>query len=318
MIRSVSQVALALTVILLLLPMLALAQPSDYQKLRDAAIKSWRGTSAPAAPASSASAPAYTKADITRDTPCGASGIGEVWGGPRRGTIEYREGKPGVRVTEEGFWAVGCKMPTEATAKAFATCRGDRQVATWTVGEHTCSSDIGSSDPASPSRRQALRHDHSQALQQWTGPMRGMLIERCRDGQRVQVLARCAPATECDTVVRINWGGTVYSYDARPRDYRVPLGVSVQAVAANGATLRLQCDAGTLRAAPHCVAGQEVTRRRTWERTTYRYAGPPVAPGALVRADEVLRVDMRTEPATVLAPRQRYIMSRCQPDGGLQ
>ena len=288
---------LAITIVLLAATFAVLAQP---------------------APAASAASAPYTKADITRDTPCGASGIGEVWGGPRRGTIEYREGKPGVRVTEEGFWAVGCKMPTEATAKAFATCRGDRQVATWTVGEHTCSSDIGSSDPASPSRRQALRHDHSQALQQWTGPMRGMLIERCRDGQRVQVLARCAPATECDTVVRINWGGTVYSYDARPRDYRVPLGVSVQAVAANGATLRLQCDAGTLRAAPHCVAGQEVTRRRTWERTTYRYAGPPVAPGALVRADEVLRVDMRTEPATVLAPRQRYIMSRCQPDGGLQ
>lgn len=111
MIRSVSQVALALTVIILLLPMLALAQPSDYQKLRDAAIKSWRGTSAPAAPASAASAPVYTKADITRDTPCGAPGVGEVWGGERRGQIEYRDGVPGVRVNSAGMWAKGCKMP---------------------------------------------------------------------------------------------------------------------------------------------------------------------------------------------------------------
>ena len=111
MIRSVSQVALALPVIILLLPMLALAQPSDHQKLRDAAIKSWRGASAPAEPASAASAPAYTKADITRDTPCGAPGIGEVWAGERRGQIERREGKPGVRVNSAGYWAAGCKMP---------------------------------------------------------------------------------------------------------------------------------------------------------------------------------------------------------------
>lgn len=53
----------------------------------------------------------YTKADITKGTTCGASGIGEVWGGPRRGQIEYRDGVPGVRVNESGLWAKGCKMP---------------------------------------------------------------------------------------------------------------------------------------------------------------------------------------------------------------
>ena len=70
----------------------------------------------PAAPASSAaSAPrTYTKADITRNTPCGAPGIGEVWAGPRQGQIEPREGKPGYRVNENGYWAVGCKMPPKA------------------------------------------------------------------------------------------------------------------------------------------------------------------------------------------------------------
>lgn len=66
----------------------------------------------PAAPASAASAPrAYTKADITKGTACGAPGIGEVWAGPRQGQIEPREGKPGYHVNANGFWAVGCAMP---------------------------------------------------------------------------------------------------------------------------------------------------------------------------------------------------------------
>ena len=64
-----------------------------------------------AQPAPPASAPVYTKADITRDTPCGAPGVGEVWGGERRGQIEYRDGVPGVRVNSAGMWSKGCKMP---------------------------------------------------------------------------------------------------------------------------------------------------------------------------------------------------------------
>ena len=84
------------------------SQGSHFKELRDAAIRSVQGT---ATPASAASAPVYTKADITKDTPCGAPGVGEVWGGERRGQIEYRDGVPGVRVNSAGMWSKGCKMP---------------------------------------------------------------------------------------------------------------------------------------------------------------------------------------------------------------
>ena len=105
---------LAISIVLMAAAVPAMAQTertqgSHFKALREAAIKS--ATTAEA-PASAASAPkAYTKADITRDTPCGAPGIGEVWGGERRGQIEYREGRPGVRVLANGMWARGCKMP---------------------------------------------------------------------------------------------------------------------------------------------------------------------------------------------------------------
>ena len=55
------------------------------------------------------SAFALTDADITRNTECGARGVGKVWSGPNRGLIEERE-RPGVRVSAEGWWS-RCTMP---------------------------------------------------------------------------------------------------------------------------------------------------------------------------------------------------------------
>ena len=86
---------------------------------------------APAASAASAQK-VYTKADITKGTACGAPGIGEVWAGPRKGDIEPREGKPGYRVNENGYWAVGCKMPPRPK-----DCPA-RKVEPWTIDGHTC------------------------------------------------------------------------------------------------------------------------------------------------------------------------------------
>lgn len=64
------------------------------------------------APLPAASAPSGpTEADITRDTPCGAPGVGRVWSGERAGQVEYRDGTPGVMVGASGYWASGCKMP---------------------------------------------------------------------------------------------------------------------------------------------------------------------------------------------------------------
>ena len=108
---------LAIAIVLLAAAFSVLAQDDrsqgrHFKELRAAGIRSAQGAaSAAATPASAASAPVYTKADITKDTPCGAPGIGEVWAGERRGQIERREGKPGVRVNSAGYWAAGCKMP---------------------------------------------------------------------------------------------------------------------------------------------------------------------------------------------------------------
>lgn len=65
-----------------------------------------------AAPADAASEP-YSLA-ITFNSECGAPGVGKVWSGPRRNTIEAREGRPGYRVDQAGWWAVGCTMPPPA------------------------------------------------------------------------------------------------------------------------------------------------------------------------------------------------------------
>lgn len=263
-----------------------------------APLSAWAQTDA------AASAPTTrTRADITYDSACGSDGVGEVWAGPRKGQVERREGRPGYRVNENGYWSVGCTTP--APPPPPSDCPGDTRPTTWTVGDHKC---------ASPSGRRSLSNGQGQYFEQFSGPMRGRLVETCRDGSRSQSLAECAPATQC----RVSWRTTT----GDGRTYRwngaLALGEAGQAVAADGRTLRVLCDGGTIRAAPQCVAGQEVVRRRTWELATYRYAGPPADPGELVRADQVKRLDTRTDPPTDLPAQQRYTMSRCGPDGMLQ
>lgn len=205
----------------------------------------------PAMPASSAaSAPrVYTRADVTPDTPCGAAGVGEVWGGTRKGQIEYRDGQPRHRVNADGYWEAGCTPP--APPPPPKGCGGNGQPATWTVDGHTCTSRLArSSDLSSPSRRRSLAHGESQMLRQGTGPMRGMLIEACRDGERVQQLARCAPATGCDSKITayrgpmVNGKQTAYSYDARGSAAHVPIGGTVLLQSADGRTWPASCVAG--------------------------------------------------------------------------
>lgn len=96
----------------------------------------------PAGPAAPASSPAtYTKADITKNTACGAFGVGEVWSGPRKGTIEPRE-KPGYLVGPEGYWVSGCKMPEPPR-----DCP-EKRVPSWTVGGYMCHPPEGKTVPA--------------------------------------------------------------------------------------------------------------------------------------------------------------------------
>jgi len=187
--------------------------------------------------------------------------------------------------------------------------------ATWTVGGHTCTSDVSTANASSPARRQPLQHGQAQLLQQVTGATRGHLLEVCADGVWQQRLAACAPASHCAGPWRTtrDGGRTVYRLDGT-----IPVGQAGYAMANDGSTLRVRCDAGIIRAAPQCQAGQEVVRTRTWERTTYRYSGPPVEPGALVRAHEVARVDTRTTPPTALQTGVRAVMAPCGADGRLQ
>lgn len=75
----------------------------------------------------STGAHALTRDDITRDSECGAPGVGKVWSGPNRGQIEAREGKAGYRVSKEGWWSVGCTMPPapkDCPKKAVEPWRG--------------------------------------------------------------------------------------------------------------------------------------------------------------------------------------------------
>lgn len=204
----------------------------------------------PAPSASSASAPrVYTRADVTLETPCGAPGVGEVWGGTRKGQVEYRDGRPRQRVNGDGYWEAGCTPP--APPPPPKSCSGDRQPATWTADGHTCTSRLArSSDLSSPSRRRSLAHGESQMLRQTVGPMRGMLLELCRDGERVQQLARCAPATGCDTRItayrgpRIDGKQVAYSYDARGSATYVPNGSTVLLQSTDGRTWPASCVAG--------------------------------------------------------------------------
>ena len=285
---------IARIIILAALPLLAAAQP-------------------PAPAASAPSAPrVYTDADITRDTACAAPAVGRICVGQRRGVVEQRDGAPGQRVDGDGCWEVGCKPAPPPPGPSGCAGGGP---ATWTVGGHTCTSDVSTANASSPARRQPLQHGQAQLLQQVTGATRGHLLEVCADGVRQQRLAACAPASHCAGPWRTtrDGGRTVYRLDGT-----IPVGQAGYAMANDGSTLRVRCDAGIIRAAPQCQAGQEVVRTRTWERTTYRYSGPPVEPGALVRAHEVARVDTRTTPPTALQTGVRAVMAPCGADGRLQ
>lgn len=185
----------------------------------------------PAAPASAASAPPTP----TPGMACGAGGIGYGSSGK---LVARKPGEaPDLRIDAVGVWQL-CKPCLPAKPEAFRT---------WAACTSALAND---SNPASPARDRVLQHGETGSWRQWTGPMRGHLIESCSDGTRTVVAASCAPATECDTRREVTIDGKSYAYDARPRHARVPVGGYAQAVAADGTTLRLQCVAGSLAVAP--------------------------------------------------------------------
>ena len=132
--------------------------------------------SAPAPAASAASAPAaFTVADLTKDTACGAPGVG-IHG--KTGVIERRAGKAGQRVDRDGEWVVGCKMPPKPK-----DCPAQDLPASW-VGEHgrTCLAVPGAVLPgrnisrADVTRYSAGYHDANPT----PGQRRGGQVYECR------------------------------------------------------------------------------------------------------------------------------------------
>lgn len=233
--------------------------------------------------------PAPLTRDDIKPTACGAAGIGEVYAGFNRGRIEAREGQPGYRVNEQGFWEVGCKPPPPPPPPA--PCPGTGKPAKWTVGEHTCAGAM----------QQTIQSGRIQVLRQWIGTHRGTLIERCADGVRSTVSATCAPATHCDTgwSQRTGSPSVTYSYDARPQAARIPMGGYATATGSDGSTLRVQCVAGEIKPAPQCLPGQRVTQRYSGgpsdpatgkhlgDIRIYEYTGEPVNPGTRVTLTQV-------------------------------
>lgn len=270
---------------------------------------------------SASAPPALTRADV-KPTACGEGGVGEVYGGDRRGQIERREGRPGYRVNEDGYWSVGCKPP--APPPPPAACPGTGKPATWTVGEHTCTTARPRTTPPS-ALDQSIQSGRIQVLRQWIGTHRGTLIERCTDGVRSTVSATCAPATHCDTgwSQRVGLPEITYTYDARQQANRIPLGGYATATGSDGSTLRVQCVAGEIKPAPQCMPGQTVTQRYSGgpidpatgkhlgDIRIYEYAGQPIDPGNLVT---LTQIEGRTKPDG--SP--RTLVARCNSSGRLQ
>ncbi len=232
-----------------------------------------------------------TRADV-KPTACGEGGIGEVYAGERRGQIEAREGRPGYRVNEDGFWSVGCKPP--APPPPPKACPGTGKPVEWTVGDHTCTTARPRTTPNS-ALQQTLQSGRSQILSQQFGPMRGVRIERCEDGVRSVVSATCAPATHCSA----GWYMQSVAGVRHTLETRLPVGAFGQAKGTDGTMLRVQCVAGTVKPAPQCLPGQRVTQRYSGgpsdpatgkhlgDIRIYEYTGEPVNPGTRVTLTQV-------------------------------
>lgn len=242
--------------------------------------------------------------DITPGTGCGAPGVGFPAGGGRR----LARHAPGWRVDDGGRW-VECDrpcVPAGATASDYRT---------WSAGAHQCSTRIR----AGVGRRdEVILHGQATTWRQWTGPMRGTLIERCDDGVRSVVATTCAPAVACDTY----WGADDgFAYDGRTAP--VPVGQYAHARrASDGESRRIKCVAGSWTPAPQCTAGQVVARHLSTETRRYRYDGPPVEPNAQVRAHQV-EVRYHRTGRVVADPDQwrnsiRWTLATCSPEGRLR
>lgn len=181
-------------------------------------------------------------AQVTPGSECGAAGGGYVPGHDGRPVLQQRtaEQAKGTRVAADGWWTV-CEAP--AAAPVPVPCPGTGAPREWSVGPHRCTSAMRSATGANDPARDNGIHDGSAAIwRQWTGDMRGHLIERCVSGQRIEIGRTCAPAAACDYAWALVRNGVTYIYNgvARP----VQIGGRVDAKASDGRSIGLWCGPG--------------------------------------------------------------------------
>lgn len=174
---------------------------------------------------------------------CGVGGTAKSADGRLVTKTDAEATEQQARIGEDGYWWT-CPSPTIEAPVLPKHCIPEQHEAfrTWTVGEHTCTTwRKYASSARDPGRDRVIRENETDMWTQWTGPMRGQLIERCVAGERKVVGATCKPVTHCDSKwsTSSDGGKTVYVIDARPKP--VQIGQTVQAVAADGKSIPVRC-----------------------------------------------------------------------------
>ncbi len=181
---------------------------------------------------------------LARAGECGVGGTAKNVAGIEVTKTDQEAKDQQARIGEDGYWWT-CPKPKVEAPVLPKDCIPERHEAfrTWTVGDNHCTTwrkyATSATDPA---RDRVIRENETDLWTQWTGPMRGQLIERCVAGERKVVGATCRPVTHCDHKwsTSSNGGKTAYVIDARGRN-QVPVGQTAQAVAADGKTITVRC-----------------------------------------------------------------------------
>lgn len=174
---------------------------------------------------------------------CGVGGTAKRSDGIEVTKTDQEATEQKARIGEDGYWWT-CPKPKVEAPVLPKHCIPEQHEAfrTWAADGHACTTwRKYATSPRDPGRDRVIREGETDLWQQWTGPMRGQLIERCVAGERRVIAATCKPVTHCDSrwSTSSDGGKTVYVYDARPKP--VPIGATVQAVAADGKTLAAKC-----------------------------------------------------------------------------
>ena len=180
------------------------------------------------------------------DMPCGKGGTAKIADGTVVTRTDQEATEQNARIKADGFWWT-CEAPAYVPPPVLPRdcVPPDQGFRTWSVGPYTCTTARRNASSADdPARDRVILHGRIAAWQQWTGSMRGALIERCTNGVRTVAGSSCEPVRHCDTKFSTsNDGGkTVYTYDAR--GVPVALGAYVFAASADGKTLKIRCVAG--------------------------------------------------------------------------